>query len=209
MNSPIYLKVRDMHVREMGGCRRVLDSGAGTGNVTIELLKAGAEVWAIDPSKRGMEHLRRKCREYGDRLHTYVESAEKLGFPDGFFDGITSMWVFHFLEEPEGYLGEQCRVLEKGGKFIITWRKSAKGISRIADSYERSLKRAGKFDKAREDFKIFKQGLLRGVSSGVRNPYSPGEIIKYPIINDGVCTRACIIILHGVHLANSALKSGV
>ncbi len=39
--------------------------------------------------------------------------------------------------------------------------------------------------------------------------YEKREGIKYPIINDGVCTRACIIILHGVHLANSALKSGV
>ncbi|MDI6825741.1 MAG: class I SAM-dependent methyltransferase [Candidatus Aenigmarchaeota archaeon] len=62
--------------------------------------------------------------KYIERLHTHNISAEQLPFEDEMFDGITSMFVVHFVDDFEKYLKEHHRVLKKNGFFALTGRTS-------------------------------------------------------------------------------------
>ena len=59
----------------MKKCKLVLDSGAGTGNVTEELLKKGHIVYAIDTSKKALDILREKCTKYDSKRKIYNINA--------------------------------------------------------------------------------------------------------------------------------------
>lgn len=61
INSGIYLAVRDLHISAVLGHPVVLDSGCGTGNVTIELLKSRHSVHAIGASRYALNLLKNKC----------------------------------------------------------------------------------------------------------------------------------------------------
>ena len=100
LNSDIYLAVRDFHVNSMKNCHIVLDSGCGTGNVTLELLKRGHIVYAVDNSKKALDILRKKCAKYSKQLHIHNIDAKKLPFDDEVFDGVTSMFVVYYMDDP-------------------------------------------------------------------------------------------------------------
>lgn len=69
LNSDIYLAVRDFHTSAVSGHPLVLDSGCGTGNVTIELLKNKHSVHAIDTSRKALGILKNKCAINTEFLH--------------------------------------------------------------------------------------------------------------------------------------------
>jgi len=168
LNSDIYLAVRDFHVNSMRGCRTVLDSGAGTGNVTLELLGKGKTVHAIDPSRKATGILRRKCAGYGPKLRTYCTSAEQLPFSDGKFDGVTSMFVVHFVDDTERYIREHYRVLSKKGTFALTGRVSGEHMEKVVRSYADSLKKRGLLPGLAREMEEMKAGILGGVSGSVK-----------------------------------------
>ena len=181
-NSSIYLKVRDFHINAMNGCVAVLDSGCGTGSVAVELLERGAVVYAVDTSRTALEVLQRKCEPYKDRLHVYNTTAEHLPFSSEMFDGITSMFVVHFMDDFNSYLREHFRVLKKGGVFALTGRTrgTKEDMSIIADSYEDDLRRAEKLkeEKYRKVMDIMRERMLSGVGPAVKHGYTAEQMIE-------------------------------
>ncbi len=63
-NSDRYERTIELHVQELQECHKILDTGAGTGNLTLELLKQGHEVVAIDNDKFALTLLRKKCKKH-------------------------------------------------------------------------------------------------------------------------------------------------
>ena len=61
----------------------VVDIGAGVGALTVELARAGADVWAIEPDPVWYERLRVAVREAGctGRVHAIRTSVERFRFP--------------------------------------------------------------------------------------------------------------------------------
>jgi ubiquinone/menaquinone biosynthesis C-methylase UbiE len=168
LNCDIYLAVRNFHVSAMHGCKTVLDSGSGTGNVTIELLRSGAEVYAVDPSKKANDILKRKCSEFADRLHVHEASAEGLSFLDkNTFNGITSMFVIYYMDGWESYLRENYKVLKPGGIIAITGRGTTENRERVLESYRRSLIRKGLMEGLKEEWEIFSEKWLGSVMPSV------------------------------------------
>lgn len=123
LHSEAYMSAMRLHVNAMARCREVLDSGCGTGNVTLQLLKRRKRVHAVDKDQRALEVLEKRCAPYNRWLDARALDAVSLPFGDGSFDGVTSMFVLHVVGDSGSYLMEHCRVLKEGGFLAL----SAKG----------------------------------------------------------------------------------
>ncbi|MCK4730154.1 MAG: class I SAM-dependent methyltransferase [Candidatus Aenigmarchaeota archaeon] len=177
LNSEIYLTVRDFHVNAMRGCPIILDSCCGTGNTTLELLKKGHIVYAIDQSKKARDILRKKCAQYANRLPILNADAKHLTeFEDEMFDGISSMFAVYYINDFEQYLREIYRILKPNGIFALTGRVSAKNMELILKSYENSLREKGLLPGLNPEFSIFRKKFLNNVTKAVINCHTFKEM---------------------------------
>ncbi len=95
---------------------RVLDLGAGTGKLTDELLAAGHEVVAVDPSAEMLAELAARHRD----VTTTVGGAEQLPLPDGSVDAVVAGQAAHWFDPPRA-APELRRVLRPGGVVGFVW----------------------------------------------------------------------------------------
>jgi len=100
---------------------RILEIGTGKGHFTLALAKRGFYLTTVDISAEEQRTARLNLRYYGleDRVAWCTEDAGGLSFPDGSFDVIFSVNVFHHLEQPAKALDEMSRVLRPAGKIIL------------------------------------------------------------------------------------------
>lgn len=117
MNHTKYLQMLEFHRQVMKGLTRILDSGAGTGNLTQILLKEDHEVTAVDNNGFALDVLRKKCQNLPGLNILQLDLEIKLPFEDSSFDGVTSCFVLPFVKGFETYFNEIYRVLKDGGKF--------------------------------------------------------------------------------------------
>lgn len=93
---------------------QVLDVGAGTGRLSVELQKTGAVVTAADTSEEMLKILQKKSPS----IKTVIVDGVSLPFSDESFDKIVSCDMMpHFLNWKE-FLQEHRRVVKKGGYII-------------------------------------------------------------------------------------------
>jgi ubiquinone/menaquinone biosynthesis C-methylase UbiE len=105
----------DMLYRGVKG-KKVLELGAGTGRMTGELLRFGAEVSACDISENMLKVLNRKY----STVPTEVCDIRKLPYKDGSFDIVYAMFVVVHLRELREMFDEAYRVLKEGGIFVLS-----------------------------------------------------------------------------------------
>ncbi|MFH1978501.1 MAG: class I SAM-dependent methyltransferase [Candidatus Aenigmatarchaeota archaeon] len=171
LHSEIYLAVRDFHISAMESSKTVLDSGAGTGNVTIELLNMGQEVYAVDTSQQAIKILEQKCAGFPHLLHAmHINDDETLPFKKGMFDGVTSMFVISYIRDIESYIREIFRVLKVGGIFALTGRITSQDLDTVLHSYENDLRKKGVLEEYESSFSTFKKNFETDVTkSSVHN----------------------------------------
>ena len=91
----------------LGGGDRVLDLGAGTGDLTIRLTEAGFRVQAVEPS----EPMRAILESRLEGIDVFTDRAEDLtSFADGGFDLVTAANSLHWFDPGAAY-PEILRVL--------------------------------------------------------------------------------------------------
>lgn len=95
--------------------QRVLDVGAGTGNVAIRAAKTGATVVASDLTPANFEAGRRAAADEGVALEWIEADAEALPFEDGEFDVVTSCFGAMFGPNHRAVADELLRVCRSGG----------------------------------------------------------------------------------------------
>lgn len=106
-----------------GRIARILDLGVSAGASTVSLKKAhpNAEVHGIDISAPMVRYAHMRAVEQGADVHFQQLPAEKLDFPDGHFDMVMALLLFH--ETPvaiaKQILQEVYRVLRPGGTFTV------------------------------------------------------------------------------------------
>jgi SAM-dependent methyltransferase len=106
----------------IGAGARVLDVGAGSGNVAIAAAAAGAEVVASDPSAGLLEIGQERARRRGLALDWVQADAQALPFEDGSFDVVTSAVGAMFAPDHEAAARELVRVCRPGGRIgLINW----------------------------------------------------------------------------------------
>ena len=96
--------------------KQVLDVGAGTGRLSIELAKHGAFVIALDVSGEMLKVLARKS----PYIKLVPGDAENLPFEKKSFDIVVATFLIVHLKNPTRFFDEVYRVLKDGGEFLVT-----------------------------------------------------------------------------------------
>lgn len=102
--------------------RRVLDIGAGTGNLSVRCAGKGASVVGVDPSAGMLEQARGKA--VGGLDISFVRASDpfvRLPFADGSFDAAVSTYAFHHVpnDRKPRSVREMLRVLRPDGIMVI------------------------------------------------------------------------------------------
>lgn len=104
-------------VRSNAKNKKVLDFGCGTGELTIEAAKAGADVIGIDISEASLIIARESAAEAGVSVDFRVMDGEDTDFESGTFDIVVVSGVLHHVDLPTAY-PEIARILKPDGKVI-------------------------------------------------------------------------------------------
>ena len=107
---------------------RILEVGCGAGKFSKRLLRAGADLKAIDVNKKFIDKLQGHSSEAFDLC-----SVTDLSYKAGSFDRVIMFDVLHHLPDDDAYakaLSEITRVLKPGG-YAIIWEGSDPGGEEI------------------------------------------------------------------------------
>ncbi|MDG6901108.1 MAG: methyltransferase domain-containing protein [Nitrososphaerota archaeon] len=96
---------------------KILDIGAGDGSMADRVRNAskGAEVYAVEPNEKRVAAM---SRAY-PAIKGSVARAERLPFPDSYFDKAYTAVALHHFADIDQALHEVVRVLRPGGCFVI------------------------------------------------------------------------------------------
>jgi SAM-dependent methyltransferase len=95
---------------------RVLDVGAGDGNVALACAARGADVDATDLAGSMVARGRARC---GDRVRWTEADAQDLPYPDGAFDVVISAFGAALAPRARRTAHELARVLRLGGRLVL------------------------------------------------------------------------------------------
>ncbi len=102
--------------------QRVLDIAGGTGDLARGWAKkvgARGEVWLTDINSSMLGVGRDRLLDQGLVLPVALCDAEKLPFPDNYFDCVSVAFGLRNMTHKDVALAEMCRVLKPGGKLLV------------------------------------------------------------------------------------------
>ena len=125
--------------------QKVLDLGTGTGNLAVQFVEVGCQVWGTDFSSEMLVIARKKLPQV-----TFLESDLALGWPQGLegeFDLVVSAYVFHHfkLEDKIRLVKEILGHIKENGRLII-------GDLSFADIQKKELVRRQNEDSWDEEY---------------------------------------------------------
>ena len=128
---------------------KVLDIAGGTGDLALAFSKkvgASGQVVHTDINAAMLGVGRNRLLDAGVVLPTVVCDAEKLPFPDQYFDLVSVAFGLRNMTHKDVALAEMCRVLKPGGKLLVLeFSKVAKPLEKAYDFYSFNiLPRLGK-----------------------------------------------------------------
>jgi len=145
----IYRTVRDILRLEVPDCagKRILETGSGTGLVSLDLATAGAHTFLLDLSKQALVLSRTFFASEGLKPAMVQASILALPFKDGVFDITWSAGVIeHFARDEQIVIvSEMARVTKPQGSIILIAPSSAASTYMRAKRYadERSAWQPG------------------------------------------------------------------
>ncbi|MCW3835425.1 class I SAM-dependent methyltransferase [Sphingomonas canadensis] len=120
----------------------ILDMAGGTGDIAFRLAKSGAAVTVADINPEMLAVGVERAAERGiDNLVWTEANAEKLQFPDRFFDGYTIAFGIRNVTDIPAALREAHRVLKRGGRFFCLEFSTTvwPGFAQVYDAYSHHL----------------------------------------------------------------------
>jgi SAM-dependent methyltransferase len=108
-------QILPLAAEHLDGTGRVLDVGAGEGQVARLAAAAGAGTVGVDPTAAQTAEARRRG---GGPVYARA-GAEALPFADGSFDAAVACLVFEHIEAVDAALAEVARVLVPAGRFLF------------------------------------------------------------------------------------------
>lgn len=114
----------------------ILDVGAGTGFLSIELAQRCGEqctVIAVDPWESAIQRLERKIKHLGlHNVRTLIQDAKKIELPRDSVDLVISNLGINNFEDPEGTLRHCFHLSKPGAELILTTNL----VGHMAEFYE-------------------------------------------------------------------------
>ncbi|MEY3201505.1 MAG: bifunctional demethylmenaquinone methyltransferase/2-methoxy-6-polyprenyl,4-benzoquinol methylase [Pseudomonadota bacterium] len=110
---------------ELSGVRegaRVLDVAGGTADLSLAFLKRvgkSGEVWLTDINHAMLSKGRDRLVDHGFITPTAQCDAEKLPFPEAYFDCVTVAFGLRNMTHKDAALREMYRVLKPGGRLLV------------------------------------------------------------------------------------------
>ncbi len=101
---------------------RILDVGAGTGALTLDLgwlQRNKGEITAVDNDPTGLEILSKMADELGISIRTKLGNAYDLPVESSTQDLTVARLLLQHLDRPVAALGEMARVTRPGGKVLV------------------------------------------------------------------------------------------
>jgi SAM-dependent methyltransferase len=143
--APVFADFAGMQAGE-----HVLDVGAGTGALTVELVRRGAQVAAIDPSPSFAASLARRLPD-ADVRHG---PAEDLPWPDESFDEALAQLVLTFMNDAPCGVAEMRRVVKPGGLVATCmWDRDGMEMLAAVNRTQRALGDGGATTEARTAYR--------------------------------------------------------
>ena len=99
--------------------RSVLEVGAGTGRDSADLAKRGAFVVVLDNSSSAIDVMVKVRETKGVRFFPVVGDVRWLPFSSESFEIVFHQGLLEHFKDPGEVLGENCRVLAKGGYLLV------------------------------------------------------------------------------------------
>ena len=101
---------------------KVLDIAGGTGDLAMAFAKKAGptgEVWLTDINESMLRIGRDRLLNKGLATPTLLCDAEKLPFPDNYFDRVSVAFGLRNMTSKDAALAEMRRVLKPGGKLLV------------------------------------------------------------------------------------------
>lgn len=122
---------------------KVLDVAGGTGDLTLSFARqvgSSGEVWLTDINETMLWRGRDRLLNKGIIVPTVVCDAEKLPFPDNYFDRVMVSFGLRNMTHKEDALSDMHRVLKRGGKLLVLeFSKVWKPLQSLYDIYSFSV----------------------------------------------------------------------
>lgn len=140
---------------------RVLDLGAGTGNLTLKLITTGQErlVLAAENNRVMLDMLRCKCRPHlqtngkGSGVKAFKQDITSLyGLDDNDFDYVMLNNVLYAVEDEMSCLRDICSVLKPGGELRLSGPRKDSQIEVLFDRIKTDLISKGKFEELKDEY---------------------------------------------------------
>ena len=105
-----------------GKIKRILDIGCSCGQQVVALKKRfpDAEVWGVDVGGPMVRYSHMRAVDMGVDVNFRHALSEDTGFPDNYFDVVTSYLLHHEITEEATYgtINETARILRPGGLYF-------------------------------------------------------------------------------------------
>jgi len=101
---------------------KVLDAGAGSGNVAVYMARKGLSVTAIDITPIHLLEANKTVKDNGleDKISVkYGDYHDLSDFADASFDGVYTMETFVHADDPKKVLRNFNRILKHGGVLVL------------------------------------------------------------------------------------------
>jgi len=98
--------------------KKLLDIACGTGVLTEQFVRMGADVTAIDLTPKAVELTKKRLELYKINANVIEGDAQQLPFPDNSFDMVCAWGCLMHMPKTEKAISEIRRVLKPGGKMI-------------------------------------------------------------------------------------------
>jgi SAM-dependent methyltransferase len=99
--------------------KKVLEVGCGMGAMTMNWVRAGAQMTAVDLTPTAVEQTRRRLEIFGLQAEVRQGDGRKLPFEDAQFDFVYSWGVLHHSPDLDKSIAELMRVAKPGGGFGV------------------------------------------------------------------------------------------
>lgn len=157
----------------LGAGITILDVGAGTGFLTLELAQrcgSGTNVIAVDSWQAGMNRLRKKTAHIGlDNVTLLEQDAAAINLPDESVDVVVSNLGINNFENVDAVMQELFRVAKSTASLFMTTNLSGH-MAEFYDVFRSTLVQLGQSDRLDElERHVRRRGTVDSVSDMLRN----------------------------------------